>query len=548
MKKLYSTLAILAISASGAFAAEGDTWLLNEYATATPDSASTDSTYGYQVFKNPASKVTVNVAGGSVNLVATTIASDATEGYTANIGLLHPLTPDWAEHDLTGLTSITFEYQNDTKITDVLSVSFGSNAYSEAISKAGTVYSNDLAGASALAAGTTWKEGEVLISDFDTPSWWTTKPLDFPKMDSVLKRVKNLQFAPKTKYTGAGSQNGKACDACVGPTMTSITLKIRKIVLHGVRNLPWPNPTNIGCEETAPFMALSNFAEGKENSLGGYFFAYSDFDSTGTSTDKAKGASLVDDTVLTENAFMVMNAKLNKKVAGVYHPYSGFGAFGTNFLGKASLNATGLTGISFLLANAGTIDDKIVQSVIFKVQMKGVHDTAVHQVQLPMADIVAGAANGKMGCIRPVDLKQPAYVVEKDKVAFDPKAIVQIGWEAKITDDRSSAIDKATVDLLLAAVNLNGKAAFVLNDDPTEPIGVRPVSRVKTSVSYANGALVLNGFTGASRFEVRDLEGKVVSSFAATSRIALPLPRGTYLLTAKGEKASFASKFAVFDR
>jgi hypothetical protein len=541
MKKLYSTLAIFAISASGAFAAEGDTWLLNAYATETKDSIETNAMYGYQTFQNEASAVTVNVSGGSVNLVASKLASDGTEGYTANIGLLHPLTPDWAEYDLTGLTKITFDYMNDTKITDVLSVSFGSSAYSEAISNAGTVYSNDIAGSAALNGGTTWKQGEVLIEDFATPSWWKDIPDDFPTIDEVLKKVKNLQFAPKTLYSASGSQAGTACTKCVTPTMTSVTLKIKNVVLHGVKASSWPNPLNEGCEDTKPFVQFSEFESGSKNYFAGYFFSFSD--TAGLDSDPAKGSSFVTDSIY-EDGYMVMSAKLNKKAGGKYNKYSGWANIGTDFAGKASLNATGLTGISFLLADLGT-NATYVQDIIFKAKMKGGSDTALHQVKLPMADIIAGGNAGKVACIRPTDLVQAAYVQASHRKDFDPKAIEQFAWEAKITDDRSPAIDTATVELLLANVVLHGSADFVLNKDGT---GIKSQMRVKTSVSYANGALQLSGFVGANRFEVRDLSGKVVASFDATKRVSLALPRGTYLLSATGDKVSYSNKFAVLDR
>jgi hypothetical protein len=547
MKTLYSTLAILAITATGAFAAEGDEWLLNSYATETADSATTNTTYGYQTFSNKASAATCNVTGGSVNLVITKYASDGTEGYSANIGLLHPLTPDWSEHDLTGLTSITFEYQNNTTIsTEGLTVSFGSSAYSDAISEAGTVFGYDLTSTSALKGSETWKEAEIEVGDIVTPRWWKDIPDDFPDLDTVLKHVKNLQFAPKTTYTGEGSQNGESCTKCVTPTMTDLTLKIRNIVLHGVKNKPWPNPTKIGCEDDASFTVLSQFESseddetGKMNAFGGYFFSFSDTGSTGD----ALGSSAVTDSVYTESGYLTMSASLNKNVGTTYHKYAGWADIGTDFKDKASLNATGLTAIGFTLADLGTNADRI-QSIIFKVKMKGVSDTALHQVELAMADIAAGAEEGKFACIRPSDLAQASYIETAHKKAFSPAEIQQLSWEAKITDDRTPSIDTATANLILASVILYG-SDFKLNDDPT---GVKSQVRVKkTSVSYAHGSLQLSGFTGATHFEVRNLKGKVVSSFAASNRVSLALPRGTYLLSATGDKVHYSSKFAILDR
>ncbi len=545
MKKLYSTLAAIALSASGVFAAEGDLWAPYDLSTDTKDSVETNAMYGFQTFQNKSSAVTINVGGGSINMVATKLASDGTDGWTANIGMLLPLTPDWAEHDLTGLTSITFKYQNDATITDVFSVSFGSNAYSEAIAKAGTVYSNDIAGKSALAGGTTWKDGEVLIADFATPSWWTDIPTDFPTIDSVLKLVKNLQFAPKTLYTGAGSQNGTACTKCTSPTMTAVTLKVKDIVLNGVTGgARWPNPTNIGCEDTETPLAFDDFiSQSTKNAAGGYFFGFSD--TAGADTDPAKGSSSIEDSVY-EEGYLLFTAKLNKKLDGTYHKYSGWADIGTDFKNKASLNAKGMKAFMFTLLDLGTNANRI-KTIIFKAKMKGVSDTAIHQVALPVKDLVAAGNAGKVACIRPTDLKQADYVKGTHRFAFKPDSIAQLAWEAKISDDRNSAIDTATAIVALANIGVTGLSDdFVLNKDAT---GVGPrASRVKTSVSYANGTLILNGFVGASRFEVRDLSGKVVASFDAAKRVSFDLNRGTYLLSAKGEKVSYTSKFTVFGR
>lgn len=230
------TLRSLFAAVSLAISARAD-WLVSDYSTVTSDSAQTRAVYGIQTYQNRSSSVTTSVPGGYVQLDAPLIASDGTEGYTVDIGLQQPLTPDWKTYDLTGLQAITFEYQNATKITDVLSVSFGSDAYSDAIVKAGTIYSNDIAGSVALSAGTTWKTAEIYLSDFATPAWWTDIPADFPTIEQVLKRVRNIQFSPKTLYTSSGTQNGVACVKCVGPTMTSQTLKIRNIRLMGVDTL-----------------------------------------------------------------------------------------------------------------------------------------------------------------------------------------------------------------------------------------------------------------------------------------------------------------------
>ncbi len=546
MKKLYPVLAMIAISAAGVHA----DWALNSYATATADTATTNAFYGIQMFKNPGSTVSVAVPGGYVSLIATKIGDDPAgtakgNGYTANIGLLHPLTSDWAEWDLTGLTSITFQHQNSTKITDYLAVSFGSASYAEADALAGTTYEAGISGVKALAAqGTNWFSDTALIGDFATPTWWTA-PDDFPTIDSVLKRVKNLQFAPKSTYTGSGTQGAAACTKCTLPTMTTQVLNIRNIVLHGVTNaIPWPNPLMAGCPATGLSDTLSQFAGGNTlNKAKAYFFAFSDFDTLGTSTQFASGKSTVTDTVMADvggeaTSWMEMHAKLIKK-DGVYHKYAGWADLGTNFGAGKVLDATGLTGIGFDLGNLGLNGDRI-STIDFKVKMDGINDTAVHFVSFPVADLIAAGKNVKRGCVRPSDLQQAKYVTTP--TVFDPSKISQISWEAKITDSHDPTIDTASANLLLGNIVFYG-----INTFKTVGIKGRLVPAHHTTfAAYSMGVLSLSGFDGVKTFSVTTLDGKTVASFAAAPRVALSLPRGTYLLTAKG--TSVAQKFAVVGR
>lgn len=547
MKKLYPVLAAIALSAVGAHA----DWVLNSYPVAAADSVETNALYGVQSFQNKSSSVTTKVTAGtpgSVSLVATKIASDGTEGYTANIGMLHPLTPDWGVYDLTGLTGVSFEYQNTAKITEVLAVSFGSKAYSDEIASAGTVYEATLASATQLAAttGTTWKKGEVAILDFATPTWWTA-PADFPTIETVLKEVKNIQFAPKTLYTADGAQNGTACKKCVTPTMTAVTLSIRNITLLGVDGgVKWPNEDGLGCVDATLSMPFSDFAsESSKNALGGYFFPFSDFDTLGTSTDEAKGASVVDDSVImgadeTGSYYQIL-AKLNKKVGATYHKYSGWADLGTNFgTGKYAIG-TGVTGFGFALGSLG-INAERIQTIDFKVKMTTVSDTAVHFVSLPVKDLVEAGAAGKVACIRPSDLKQASYVSAAHMVAFDPAKIEQLSWEAKITDNKMSSIDTATANFYVSDIKWYGVEDVKLGG----AIGVNSRNHAKTFAAYSNGVLSLSGFSGVSSFDVTTLDGKVVASFASAPRVSLALPRGTYLLTAKN--GSLSQKFAVVGR
>ncbi|MEN9306344.1 MAG: hypothetical protein RL173_276 [Fibrobacterota bacterium] len=536
-------------------------WILSTYPTAAADSAQTNAVYGIQSVANKSSSVTTKVVAGTpwtkdvaatpgyVSLVADKIASDGTEGYSANVGLLHPLTPDWKEYDLTGLTGVSFEYQNTSKITEVLSVSLGSAVYADEWVKAGNDYQAVLSSATQLAptVGSTWKKGEVAILDFATPTWWTA-PANFPTIDSVLKRVKHLQFAPNTLYTDSGSQNGKACSKCVTPTMSSQTLNIRNIILLGVEGKYIPyTPDGLGCWDVTLSLPFSNFAEESPKSVvGGPFFAFSDFDSTGVSTEESKGSTIVSDTIVAganeEASQLEVRAKLNKKIGGTYHKYSGWAGLGTNF-GRAGNYGfgRGITGFGFAIGSLGINADR-VSTIDFKVKMVGVSDTAVHFVSLPVRDVVAAGAAGKMACIRPSDLKQASYVTPAHQVAFNPAKIEQISWEAKITDNKQSSIDTATANFYVSDIKLYG--IDFMGIGPIQ--GVNSRNHAKTFAAYSNGVLSLSGFSGVSSFDVTTLDGKVVASFSSAPRVSLALPRGTYLLTAKN--GSLSQKFAVVGR
>lgn len=542
MRKYAMLLTAGAMLAAGAHA----DWMINDYATVTADSSKTNAIYGVQSYQNKSSAVTVKVAtAGSISLVATTIASDGTEGYTANIGMLHPLTPDWGVYDLTGLTSVDFEFKNSDKITDYFAVSFGSTAYSDDIAKAGTVYEAPISGATQLAAGTAWKKGSVAVADFATPSWWTTIPDDFPKIEGVLKEVKNLQFAPKTKYTGDGTQNGTACKTCVGPTMTKITLDLRNITLVGVSKWQKFNPTYIGCTGTA--VPLDVTFDDNENDAGGYWFNFSDYDSLGTSTDKAKGKSTSSYTTIPGDAFasgsITLHAGLNKVNGTTWNPYAGWAAIGVGFEGAGYAKAPTLTGIKFH-AQADSLPATI-EVVNFKVQLLGVSDTATHLARIPRENLISTA--GEDFCARPEDLKMPGYVSAAHKSEFDPGVgIKQLAWEAKITNDKDEAIKTAQVKLTISNVQFYG---VTLNADGSWPMVGVDRKLVAASrpfgVSYANGVLSLKGFQGVASADILSIDGSKIASFAPESSVAMKLNRGTYFVSAKRNGTTVVQSFAV---
>jgi len=512
-------------------------WVLSDYATTAADSLSAADIYGLQVFKNPASTASVTAGTGSAVFKAT-YASDGTEGYTANVGLLHALTPDWAEHDLTGITGVTFEYKNSAKITDALAFSFGSAAYSDAIAKAGTVFENAITGTAALASGTTWKTASLGILDFAPPKWWTPSA-DFPEKADVLKAVKNVQFAPKTLYSGTGTQNGKTCEKCVGPDMTAITLEIRNVTLQGVNKINWPNPTNIGCEPTTEFTKVDDFADGNTNNLlGGYWYTFTDSGNPAVAADladKSKGSSKAEMAVDASGSIS-MTASLNKTY-GTWHDYAGWASLGMGFAGDGTLNAESakLTAISFIIMGANI--DKTVEAINFKATMSGVHDTALHQVALPVPDM--SVEGGRMACIRPEDLKQASYTAAAHKVPFDATKMTKLAWEAKIADQKSKTINTAAASILISDVRLHGSALMLAGTRD------RKAKVTGFSVRAGEGVLSLSGYQGIQGFDVVTLDGKKVTSFAPAATVALSLPRGSYFLVGKREGASLTKSFTI---
>jgi hypothetical protein len=527
---------------AGAFVASGvhADWLLNSYAFPAPDSAEANALYGVQSYQNPSSKVDVRVADSAVSLVASVIASEGAEGYSANVGLLHPLTPDWATHDLTGLVSIDFEFRNSVAITEYLAVSFGSKAYSDEVSNAGTVYEIAVKGTALLKAGTAWKSVSLPAADLATPTWWTNIPNDFPKVEEMLKKVVNLQFAPKTTYTDAGTQNGNACSKCVTPTMPSLTLEIRKVVLVGVPSYPPPPPLGPACQRSP--VTLDRAFGDTRHELGGWWFGYSDFDSTGTSIDSARGSSTMATALTAGDDFasgsIGMKARLDKKVGGTWHKYAGWAAIGANFDSGLVFKPETFDGISFHLS--GTTISSSVQTIVFKVALEGVPDAVVHQALIPASMLLA--AGGQDFCVSAHDLRMPSYVPEAQRVAFDPtRKIKQIAWEARITDDRNPLLDTATVDIALSDVKVYGELANV---------GVsRRVAVRGPSIGNSDGFLHLRGFESVASVDILSLDGRRVATFAPASRVPLRRPRGTWILSTRGRDGSVAMQpFVVVGR
>lgn len=197
-----------------------------------PDSASARVNYGIRTLSNSASTTSVKVKDGVV-VFSAALASDSTEGYTANVALEVPLCLDGRTRDLRGFKSLRFQYRNSERITDYLNVSFGSPMDKPLAS--GLIlpeFAAGIAGTNALAAGTAWKDAEVLYDDFIVHFFVDPGPEYWAHFDSTFQFARSIRFAPYTGYSSSGTQNGTACNKCVGPTMAKQTLEIRNIAIY----------------------------------------------------------------------------------------------------------------------------------------------------------------------------------------------------------------------------------------------------------------------------------------------------------------------------
>ena len=539
MRKLALTIATGALLASGVHA----DWKISSYPAPLTDSALVKATYGPTTFTNPASKVNLTVPVAEELAFTGTFASDGTAGYSANVGVIHPLNPSWEVGDLTGLTAIKFDIKLSAKPTEGVGVSISSKGYGKYNDEGKT--HGYLIAPSALPAANVWKTITIPLEDLQPPGWWTPEP-DFPDIADILKVVEAVQFSPKTLYSASGSQNGEACTKCVTPTTTgAVVMTLRNITLLGVEDVPLVNPTNIGCE--GPSTVLDDFLDGDaQNLLGGYWYAYSDTSSDPAKLlDSARGNSTASFEAFGEldGAYASFGAGLNKNIAGspfAWRPYAGWAAIGTGFEADGNLLSDMLTGIEFTLraTKLGTN----VKGMNFKVTIPGVEDAKTHYVTIPTRQIdPASEVLSTTVCVRPEDLKQPSWVT--DGVPFSPAKIAKLAWEAKIADQKSSTISSDSVSYLLSAVKLHGSAEFIV--EPGVSVN-RRLAKSSFRAVYANGALSFQGLSGYNTLSVVSPSGKVLSSFdAKLGSKQVKLDRGTYFLVARGDAGKTLSRKIV---
>lgn len=511
-------------------------WLLSDYLTPAADSATVNKLYGIQSYGNPSSVTTVSVPADTAHYLRLTaqFASEGTEGYSANLGILHPLNKSWSAVDISATDTIEFEYRYDAKPAKGFEILLASKKYPKYCSDSGYMYLF-APKTTTIAPANTWRTLKIPVSAFAPPSWWLARiggaaPAGYPTLSDILGNLEAIQFAPKVSYADAGTQLGAPCTYCVTPNQKSIVMDIRNVKLVGYEEV-LPNPKRYGCQDK-PVAIVDSAIDDNANELGGYWFAYSDTSTSAAKAgDSARGSSNVK-MVLAEGT-AILTAGLHKKTGDAtfdWRPYAGWAAIGMNFEDSISPAFAGMTGISFTLKNVGIGPN--VKGINFKVAIPGISEATTHYAYLPVAKINDGPI-----CVRPSDLKQPSWV--KGAVPFKSDSVLQLAWEAKITDQDNPLIANDTVLFTVANIAIHHDTGIV-------GVGKRPV-RTNFAPSYANGVLSFQPKPGFDNITVVSPSGRTVARLQPGVRsVAIKLERGTWLVVARNAKGeALANKFAV---
>lgn len=528
-------LAALAIGCAVGASSAAD-WLLSQYLTPAVDSATVNKVYGIQSYGNPESITSVSVPDDTAHFLRLTaqFASSGTEGYSANLGILHPLNKSWSAVNISATDTIQLEYRYNKKPGGGIEILLASKLYPQFCSDSGFMYLF-APKTTTIAPANTWRTLKIPVSSFAPPKWWLDRrggqpPAGYPSLEDVLRNLEAIQFAPKTTYSGAGTQLGVPCNYCVGPNLTDIQFDIRNVTLIGYEDV-LPNPNRIGCLEK-PVAVIDSAIDDNVNELGGYWFAYSDTStSAAKAADSARGTSSA--TMFLSPAQATLFAGLHKKTGDAtfdWRPYAGWAAIGMNFEDSVSTQFAGMTGISFDLKNL--LIGPNVKGINFKVAIPGIHEAKTHYVYLP-----AGKLNDGPVCIRPSDLKQPSWVT--GAVPFKSDSILQLAWEAKITDQGDVTIANDTAILILSNIVIHHDTGIVKTSERTvrRPLGAR----------YANGILSVRPQAGYENISVVSPAGRTVARILPGTRsVAVKLERGTWFVVARNAKGEIlTNKFAV---
>jgi len=526
-------LAILAIGC--AVSASQADWLLNDYATLAADSAAVNKLYGVQSYSNPSSITALSVPeAGILRLSVLKFGSEGTEGYSANLGILHPFKKDWSSTNISSTDTIQFDYRYSVKPKS-FEILLSSKLYPAVNSDSGQVYlfSPKL---TSLPAANVWKTIKIPVSSFAVPTWFTTPGPDYPSLDAVLRNAQAIQFAPKTGYSDSGTQKGAPCGWCVTPTTAPLDLDIRNVKLIGYEENV-PNPYRIGCLEPA-VLTIDSAIDDNANEMGGYWFAYSDTSaSPAKALDSARGTSSA--TMGLAAGLATLTAGLHKNTGDAafnWRPYAGWSAIGLNFEDSISTAFAGITGISFDL-KAVKLGPQ-VKGINFKVAIPEISEAKTHMAYLPAAllDQASPSFAGRI-CIRPSDLAQPSWV--SGAVPFSAAQVLQIAWEAKITNQDDPTIITDTAVFTVANIKIHRDTGIV-------GVGTR-AARVSFGARYSNGVLTVQPTAGFENISVVSPSGKIVARLQAGTRSAsVKLDRGTWFVVARNAKGeTLTRQFAV---
>lgn len=554
MRKLAMTLASSAFLATGAWADIS----INIPAVAIPntgtaaDSIAVNTGSGLSSYHSSVAKSLPSVPGdGSLKYAWDVKYAKADGNYSSTAGLLVPLTPSWDTIDMSAMTSISFDIKCDGCVAaDGVAFNLiitGADLPPEFAKYNVAFQLMAKYNSPGIPVTSSWKTIEKTVDEF-IPSFFCVDHEDCKAImattdyASTSKKVQALNFQPILGWKDSATLNSNAKG----------TIYIRNIKVVGADEVVFHAGTCTGKSYTLDDFSGSYGNKGQSRQ-GGYWFAMSDTNSK-KPTDKATGASQVlkigtDSVWMVQSTGAILNAKLEKNVGTVWHDYAGWAGLGLTLASKndkagaiAGVDATGLKAISFDLYTGTNIDTKyawsdLVPYINLKVGTAGTPDSATHFAAIP-----ASLGDGSNVCINVSDIKMPTYV--KGPTALDVKKLTQLVWEAKIRDQKSSAIHTAgPLAFEIGNVTFWGTDSIERFDASGTGIRNRVAAANGLTANYSKNLVVSYKVSGPSAtVSVVGLDGATIASFQTASvakNVSLPvsLAHGTYMVVVRGDKA-----------
>lgn len=519
-------LAALALGAS----AHAD-WQLSDYATVALDSADVKTHYGVWTYSNPSSRAVATVpVAGSLKIDAS-FGSDGTQGYSAQLGVLHPMRPEWAAVDVSTLSTIEFDIKTSVKPTDGWEIALGSQVYPPELLNAEI----ELQTPFQVPVANAWVHVVVFPEEFTYPTWFCdeiTKPCPAVTVQDVLAELRNLRIAPRTKYSSSGSLSGAPCFACVGPTTPPISFELRNIVLTGV-DAALPPADLSGCNESAPSLVVDPADADANNRLGVSWSAYSDTSLANYDPyDTRRGSSLAAVDFGTPGTAL-LTASLNKQVPGSWgyaNADAGWGGLRAEIQGGRIQDLSGFRNIAFTVqASAWDMNTELV----FKVLTHGIPDAQAHEVVLPLDYLM-----GEKVCVGLDDLHQPSNAY--GQFDLEPSIIRGFAWETRIGSYSGRYTNSAFDQFRIGDISLWGVRA---QGGKGKPAATNPTLRAR----YFKGRLRVDAPQGYAALDILTAQGRQAGSIVLDGKPArVELEPGLYSLVAhNGAGKSVKTKLLV---